>query len=44
MIDAHPEVLVEVAGAIVPPGVAARLRMAKSIRVDQPPAAELGDR
>src|SRR5437867_13421838 len=33
-----------ISGAIVPPGVAARLLMAKSIRVDQPPAAELGDR
>src|SRR5204863_3745693 len=40
VIDAHAEVLVEVAGAVVPPRVAAGLGMVLAIHVDQPPAAE----
>ena len=44
VVDAHPEVLVEVAGAVVPPGVAAGLGMVLPIDVDQPPAAEPRER
>src|SRR5207302_5237133 len=44
VIDPHAEVLVEVAGTIVPPRVAPRLGPAQTVDVDQAPAAELGER
>ena len=40
VVDAHAEVLVEVAGAVVPPRVAAGLGVVAPVRVDEPPAAE----
>ena len=43
VVDAHPEVLVEAAGAIVPPGVAAGLGPMQAIGVDQSPVAEPGE-
>jgi hypothetical protein len=43
VIDAHSEVLVEVSGAIVPPGVAAAFGMMESIAIDQAPAQEPGE-
>src|SRR5439155_2119285 len=43
VVDAHPEVLVEAAGAIVPPGVAAGLGPMHAIGVDQSPVAEPGE-
>src|SRR5262249_13210562 len=41
MVDAHSVVLVEVAGAIVPPRVAAPLRILLPIVIYQSPAAKL---
>ena len=40
VVDAHAEVLVEVAGAVVPPGVAPGLRVVAAVGVDEAPAAE----
>src|SRR5262249_44467174 len=40
MIDAHAEVLVEMASTIVPPGVALRLRVRGAIGIDESPVAE----
>jgi hypothetical protein len=42
VIDAHSEVLVEMSGAIVPPGVAAPFGVMESIAIDQAPAQEAG--
>ena len=39
LIDPHSEVLVKVAGAIVPPAVARALRVSEAIGVDQAPLA-----
>src|SRR5262249_44755724 len=43
MVDAHSEVLVEVAGAIVPPGVLPGVGVLLAEDVDQAPRAELGE-
>ena len=40
VIDAHAEVLVEVAGAVVPPGVAAGLGVVQAVGVDAGPSAQ----
>src|SRR5262249_14204564 len=39
VIDAHPEVLVEISGAVVPPGEPPRLGVMLPVDVDQPPGA-----
>src|SRR2546422_503810 len=44
VVDPHPEVLVEVAGTIVPPRVAAGLRVMEPVRVEETPAAEPRER
>ena len=43
VVDAHPEVLVEAAGAIVPPSVTAGLGSIQAIGVDQSPVAKPGE-
>src|SRR5215510_5943157 len=43
VIDAHAEVLVEVAGAVVPPGVAAALGVVKPVGIDEAPAPQPGE-
>src|SRR4051812_4970765 len=40
VVDAHAEVLVEHAGAVVPPAVALRLVMDEAIGVDEPPVEQ----
>src|SRR5215475_11644836 len=35
VIDAHAEILVEVAGSVIPPGVSVGFRMAQPVRVDE---------
>ena len=44
VVDAHAEVLVEVAGTVIPPGVATQLGMMKAIGVHQPPGAQPPER
>ena len=43
VVDPHPEVLVEVAGAVVPPGEEARLGVELPHDVDHPPCPQLRD-
>src|SRR6266850_197981 len=44
VVDSHPEILVEVSGAVIPPGEAAGLGMMPAVDIDQPPLAQTKER
>src|SRR5439155_12734081 len=44
VVDTHAKIFVEVAGAVVPPRVAPRLRVAQAVGVNESPSAETGER